>query len=482
MNEKKPFRVIIVGGGVGGLTASHCLQKAGIDHVLLERRSTAAPPEGASISLYPNGLRIVNQLGLRKAMDAISTPAKYLWWRRPDGSFFRQGRYYDYIVENHGRSSDLFERREFLQVLYDTLPNKTPIRTDAGVVGVKELPDGVQVTLNDGSVENGDIIIGCDGVHSFVRNAMWENANKVAPGLITEKEKTSMVTSWKGLIGIAPAEAKLGQRDATIVFGQGHSFLLLSDPERIFFFVFIALEKPFHWPERVRYTDDDVEAVAAGLADSPITDSLTFGDLWKKRYRGTLVPLEEGVLEHWYHGRTALAGDSVHKVTPNLGLGGNLTMESVVVLCNCIQEMLVAQNGGKPSQDAITNAFAKYQALQIRRANQVCEISAANTRGQSWHTTFYKLMVMWLEPLFSDRFGADMLGEMWRRAPKLNYVDLEDAKDIRLSWKEINLAKKQTWFQKKVRSRLLRSTIKITLSAAAVATVAISLCSWRIID
>jgi 2-polyprenyl-6-methoxyphenol hydroxylase-like FAD-dependent oxidoreductase len=45
-----PFRVIVVGAGVVGLTASHCLQHAGIDHVVLEKRNDVAPAEGASIA------------------------------------------------------------------------------------------------------------------------------------------------------------------------------------------------------------------------------------------------------------------------------------------------------------------------------------------------------------------------------------------------------------------------------------------------
>jgi len=54
------FRVIVVGGGVAGLTASHALQKANIDHVVLERHLEPAPPAGASIAIYPHGARILS--------------------------------------------------------------------------------------------------------------------------------------------------------------------------------------------------------------------------------------------------------------------------------------------------------------------------------------------------------------------------------------------------------------------------------------
>lgn len=56
---------------------------------------------------------------------------------------------------------------------------------------VKHVGDQVQVTLFDGQIETGDIVLGCDGAHSIVRNIMWEHANKITPGIITAKEKAS---------------------------------------------------------------------------------------------------------------------------------------------------------------------------------------------------------------------------------------------------------------------------------------------------
>lgn len=84
----------------------------------------------------------------------------------------------------------MLERRAFLQLLYDGLPEKSHVRFNAKVIDIEERFDGVEVKLADGTVEKGDIIIGCDGVHSQVRELMWKNANKSQPGFITAKEKT----------------------------------------------------------------------------------------------------------------------------------------------------------------------------------------------------------------------------------------------------------------------------------------------------
>lgn len=96
------------------------------------------------------------------------------------------------LVLSHGYELMFFERREFLQTLYDNLPNKSRILLGKKVSDIKETYDGVEVLLADGTSEKGDIVIGCDGVHSLVRQKMWNNADKISPGLITVKERTSM--------------------------------------------------------------------------------------------------------------------------------------------------------------------------------------------------------------------------------------------------------------------------------------------------
>lgn len=67
-SSEKPFRVIVVGGGVAGLTAAHALQRANIDYVVLEK-GIIAPPMGAGIGIYPHGSRILKQIGCLEAVE-----------------------------------------------------------------------------------------------------------------------------------------------------------------------------------------------------------------------------------------------------------------------------------------------------------------------------------------------------------------------------------------------------------------------------
>ncbi|EAQ92008.1 hypothetical protein CHGG_00243 [Chaetomium globosum CBS 148.51] len=423
--SKRPFRVIVVGGGVVGLTASHCLQKAGIDHVVLEKRAVVAPPEGASIALYPHGSRILHQLGCFEAVEKACVPGRNWLTRYPDGKKFMDNGYFQHLQENHGSSLLVLERREFLQIMYDKLPDKSYIKTSSGVKSIKETPEGVEVTLVNGDVETGDMVIGADGVYSMVRSVMWEQANKATPGLITVQEKTSIKTQWKSLIGVTPNIPELGDRDVTVVNGTGRSLLALSQPDRAYFFFIFRVDEPFTWPKRANYTDQDAEDLAQQFADHPVSDTLLFGELWKRRTRGTLIPLEEGVLTHWHHGRIVLAGDSAHKVTPNIALGGNSGIESVAVLCNHLQRLLQEGGAAKPTAAVLDAVFAAYQAERLKRMQDILAVSSLITKVQAWDTRWHRFMATWLLPLQADRTTADQMSEIIRKGPKLEYVALE---------------------------------------------------------
>lgn len=229
----------------------------------------------------------------------------------------------------------VLERRAFLRILYEGLPDRSRVRLGTKVTEIHDGVDGVEARLADGTNEWGDMIIGCDGVHSMVRETMWDQSNKSATGLVTVKEKkctyptfwtrelrqllisfplTAVTTGWSCLIGMGPRSPAMGDRTMTCVHDRGYSFLILTQPEKVFFFVFFRLKKPFTWPNRKRYTDEDANGAAAKVADHPISETTVFGELWEKRTRGSLISLEEGILQHWHFGRIVLAGDSAHKV------------------------------------------------------------------------------------------------------------------------------------------------------------------------
>jgi FAD dependent monooxygenase len=84
--SKKPFRVIIVGAGLVGLSLSHALQLANIEHIVLEKQPKVVSLHGAALMLYPGCARIFDQFGILKGIQEAASPITSELQRWPDGT------------------------------------------------------------------------------------------------------------------------------------------------------------------------------------------------------------------------------------------------------------------------------------------------------------------------------------------------------------------------------------------------------------
>jgi hypothetical protein len=215
----------------------------------------------------------------------------------------------------------------------------------------------------------------------------------------------------------------MGTRDMTCVHNDGFSFLVLSQPDKIFFFVFFRLNETSYWPDRLRYTAEHADRAAASVSGYPISSSTLFGELWNARYRGAMVGLEEGILEHWFYDRIVLAGDAAHKITPNIALGGNSSMESIVTLVNGLETMLQEHAGAKPSRATLKRVFTEYQRARKPRMHDIMQYSSLLTKLQAWDNPVLRFAATWVVPYLPDRIVADDLSKRFiATAPKLDRV------------------------------------------------------------
>ncbi|KAK2749197.1 putative secondary metabolism biosynthetic enzyme [Myotisia sp. PD_48] len=436
-SKQRGFRVIVAGGGIAGLAMSHALSKANIDHVVLEKQSQVVYPSGASIGLWPNSMRFLDQIGCLDDIKKICAKMHTSYNRLPNGAPLVVSQLFDMITSRHGYEFLLIERMRFIKALYDNLPDKSKILTEKKITNVEETEKQVKVFLEDGTVEEGDILVGADGVHSTVRTSMWNNANKIAPGTISASEKRSLTTSYKCLFGIAPEIPGSGTvGEMTVIHNDGFSFLVLTQPNAVFFFVFIRLPETTRWPTVQRYTAEDVEAEAAKLADLPINENLLFGELWKRRLRGHLTSLEEGIFEHWHFGRTVLVGDSAHKMTPNIAFGANSALESVASLCNEINRVVKSHPKGTPTRAELNAGFQKYQRTRTPRVKKIFDLAAMMTRLQAWDGWLLKFVMRYIVPLVGDNRVADQFAKVIKGAVKLDYVPLGNVPRGSVKWED----------------------------------------------
>ena len=155
------------------------------------------------------------------------------------------------------------------------------------------------------------------------------------------------------------------------------------------------------------------------------------------------MSLEEGVLEHWFFGRTVLAGDSVHKVTPDAAFGGAAAMESAVDLVNSIHRAVTAHSNKKPSDVEIRDALQVYENSRRNRVKEIYSVSWMLMRLQAYDGWLSYIARRWVLPLIGLDFVAKNVAQTCTGAPKLEYVFVAKNRG-RFGWKDGKPAAKRS--------------------------------------
>ncbi|KAE8377206.1 hypothetical protein BDV26DRAFT_305041 [Aspergillus bertholletiae] len=317
----KPFKVIIAGGSIAGLSLALMLEKNGVDFLVLEAYPSIAPQVGASIGLLPNGLRILELGCYESVMELAEYPVDKVLFRDSRGGIIRCFENFNQnMTGRHGYPIVFFERRMLIQILYDKIQDKSKVLTSQRVQSVHTSESHVTVITKEGQTYAGDIVVGADGIHSTVRRQMWEEA----------KEKDS---SW-----IDPSEENV-EGNLTSVFNENFSFLVPSGPgEKTYWFL---------------------EALAKEYWDDQITPIIRFSDLYEYKTNSVYASLPEYVYKRWYFQRTITIGDSCHKFEPLTGQGGNSAIETAAALTNHLMDALGSNLCQSLSTVDISLAFEK---------------------------------------------------------------------------------------------------------------------------
>jgi 2-polyprenyl-6-methoxyphenol hydroxylase-like FAD-dependent oxidoreductase len=222
------------------------------------------------------------------------------------------------------------ERETVLRILYDNLEDKSKIKVQKKILRVDHNANEVIVLCEDGTAISGDILVGCDGVHSKVRAELWRLSHTEDPAAINPEDKVILCAEYACLFGISAATAGVRAGECHVNYTDGMSTMIIGGKGKVFWFIFKKLDKIYRVPDIPRYTKHDAEVFAEEFQGITITHSMNFSDIWNNRTTYTLVATEEAQLKRWSWGRIACVGDCVHKMTPNMGAGGNAAIEYVL--------------------------------------------------------------------------------------------------------------------------------------------------------
>ncbi|KAJ5923722.1 hypothetical protein N7454_008967 [Penicillium verhagenii] len=402
-NEGNQFRVIIVGGSVAGLTLAHCLGKSNIEYVVLESHCDIAPEVGASIGILPNGARTFDQLDLFDDILNECRPLERAFTWTDKGKL---------IVETeapvHTRKGE----------------NGKRVHTSKKVVKVEHLPAKALVHCDDGSVFEGDIVVGADGVRSTVREQMWQHMESIGMEKEAEKERAILSSEYSCIFGISTATPGLIPGHSHRTYAEDFSALtIVGKNGRVFWFLFDKFDKVYSGSEIPRFTAEDMKRQLDRFSHKPITDTVPFSAIRQNTVSNSYLALEEGFHNHWYMDRIVCIGDSAHKMTPNQGQGGNSAVESAAALANSLTELLQKSSTEKIPLEDIKSCLSNWQTARQPRTKEVCIRANALTRLEACATFKDRVIALHLLP-YLDNYLLNRASKSFCGAERIDYLPL----------------------------------------------------------
>ncbi|KAJ5887787.1 hypothetical protein N7495_007828 [Penicillium taxi] len=437
-----PFRVIIIGGSVSGLTLANALEQYGIDFVVLEKYEIA-PDIGAGLAIWPHGARILDQLGCHDAIvkfnEPVNTITTYDVNGNHRGEFPEAGAWFEEIFRYKMR---FMERRQTVQAIYDNLRDKTKVHAYSAVVKIECRSDGVSVETDDGSVFHGDIIVGADGVRSSIRNEMQRLASDETPGRILFPTKESFHHTYRGLFGTSRMpKGMMRQDEASRSFGSDRSYLAAGGPDGILYWIIFAKnDEPAQGTSFPHFTEAEAQELIARYADDFIRPGVRFGDVIKHQIKSSLVPIEEGVLKTCFYRRMVLLGDSWHKSNPVTGLNGNSCINSAATLADELE--CFARREPSPDEARIEKAFLAYQQSREQQARVAANLSHAMQKADAMATPLHKIFQLYLLPKIPMEVFVSRVAYLMSLGVRMKHLPIPSKPGMHLYDDEVKLKPK----------------------------------------
>jgi 2-polyprenyl-6-methoxyphenol hydroxylase-like FAD-dependent oxidoreductase len=296
----KVSHILIVGGGIAGLSAAIALRQRGFAPELVEARA-APPTEGAAITLHGNGVRALRGLGVGPALDAAAAVVPRWACHDQHGELLCQT---DLTALWDGVAPCLgITRTRLMEILLDAADG--PVRFGRTVTGLRQDDRHVHATFADGTCGRYDLVVGADGIGSTVR----------ALAVCDDAPTRTSTVGWRVVVAGRPA----GVEHLVLLLGAG---------------CFLGLV-----PVGGRNTYGFAGSGAGGgpskdlLAGfgGPAPDFLARLDAAPEPH---IAPIGCVTVDRWHAGRVVLIGDAAHATHPHMGQGGSLAVEDGLVLAD----------------------------------------------------------------------------------------------------------------------------------------------------
>jgi salicylate hydroxylase len=349
-------RIVVIGGGIGGLTAALALRATGHEVLVLERAAQFGEV-GAGVQLGPNATRVLHRLGLGDGLRPIGvTPSGFRFLRWADDSTLWEWPSGAAVWERFGGPYYTVYRPDLIELLGSALPQEL-IRFEARVTEVTMGGDGepARLRLAGGEQVEADIVIGADGIHSVVRDA-------------TVGSLPARFSGMSAYRAVLPREAVAGDAGLLVRNWLGPAQHLVAYPVGAGASRYnLVCVVPDSQPSIESWTrpgdPDELRAHFAG---------------WSPALRALLDAIDEPVyrwalhdrkpLERWSTRNTTLLGDAAHPMLPFMAQGAAQAIEDAATLATRLVE-----SPGDPAR-----ALREYEQIRQPHTARVQELAWGN--------------------------------------------------------------------------------------------------------
>ncbi|OXR49479.1 monooxygenase [Pusillimonas sp. T2] len=349
--------IAIVGAGIGGLTLALALLQKGYK-VNVYEQAHELKELGAGIQMAPNGTRILRHLGLEEALlqkGAVPAAGKEvrLWNTGQTWPLFDLGAD---SIRRFGTPYWMVHRGDLHSVLLSAVQalSAGAVHTNHRLVSIAQDASNVTMHFANGEVASAKFLIGADGVHSVVRNQLFDE----------HKSEFTGIVAWRGLAPMEELDETLKRNVGTNWIGPGgHCITYPVQGGKVLNFV--GLVERNDW-QKESWTDAGTTEECA--ADFPGWHPLIHSIIDKLDTPFRWALLKRAPLKRWTSGRVTLLGDACHPTLPFLAQGAIMALEDSIVLARCLETY----------GEDFAGAFARYEELRIPRTSAIVNGSSAN--------------------------------------------------------------------------------------------------------
>ena len=382
-------KILVIGGGIEGAATALALHRAGFEPVLYERTETLREV-GAGIALWANATHVLKQLGvLDEALRVGDVVTNYQFLSQTGKELV------NLRVNHHEVPTIGIHRADLQALLWQKLPSKQCVLGQAfeqfEQVGIK-----VRAHFTGGLVDEGDALIGADGLRSRVRSALQQR--KLSQLFGDAQPIYREMIAYRALTAYVPDTYKPGYICEFIGSGKAFGFLTIGKGRMYWYAASKAsqgqLDAPVgrkrelqdmfaDWPEPIP------ELIAATDEASILKNDLCDSE-------ALLLAADRVPIKQWGQQNITLLGDAAHPTLPTMGQGACMALEDALVVTKCLLE-----------QANPADAFRQYESLRIGRTKKIVEQSLAIGKSFQIENRVFIALRNTLMNLLAQQFDND---------------------------------------------------------------------------